>query len=108
MILNNKNAGTYIKYELKGTRLSLRDEELTLDLSRYERDFPVHLDISENAFGMLIMGPSHRYIAEIDIPAREFKIVKGEKDDLGFPKLSKIVLPFCTDKVSLTLWAVEV
>jgi hypothetical protein len=107
LIINKKNEGTHVHWELAGTRLSVRDGELTLDLSRYERDYPVHLDISENAFGMLIIGPSRRYIAELDIPAREYIIQKGEPDDMGFPKITKTAVPFDTVKVSLTLWALE-
>ncbi len=108
MIISKKNAGTYVQYELADTRLSFRDGELMLDLSRYERDYPVHLDICENAYGMLILGPSRRYVAELDIPAREYMVKKGEPDDLGFPILTRIAVPFDVDKVSLTLWAVEV
>jgi hypothetical protein len=108
MILNKKNQGTYVQYSLTGAGLSFREGELTLDLSCCQRDYPVHLDIFENACGRLVTGPSRRYMAEIDIPAREYKIVQGEKDDMGFPLLSKIALPFEVDKVSLTLWAVEV
>jgi hypothetical protein len=108
MIMIKKNQGRNAQYELTGTKLAIREGELTLDLSRYEREYPVHLDIGENAFGMLVMGPSRRYIAEIDIPAREYKIEIGEKDDLGFPKMTRKDMPFDVDKVSLTLWAVEV
>jgi hypothetical protein len=108
MILNKKNQGSYVQYRLTGAGLSFREGELTLDLSLCQRDYPVHLDISENDSGMLVTGPSCRYMAEIDIPAREYKIEQGEKDDMGFPMLSKIALPFDMDKVSLTLWAVEV
>ena len=108
MIVNKKNQGNYVQYELTGSKLSIRQGELALDLSRYERDYPVHLDISENAYGMLVMGSSYRYVAEIDIPAREYQIEKGEKDDLGFPKLSKKAVTFDAEKVSLTLWAVGV
>ncbi len=98
----------YVKYTLTGTLLSLREGELVLDLSHYQRDYPVHLDISENASGKLVLGLSHRYIAEVDIPAREYRIEKGETDNFGFPKLTKIAVPLDPDKISLTLWETEV
>ena len=108
MILIKKNEGTYIKHMLTGTELSLKDDELTIELSACQRNYPVHIDISENASGMLVIGPSRRYIAEIDIPACEYTIVKGEADNFGFPTLSKAIVPLDADKVSLTLWALEV
>jgi hypothetical protein len=107
MIINKKNEGRYVQYDLTGAGLSLRKGELMLEISSLERDYPVHLDISENANGQLVMGPSRRYIAELDIPAREYRVQKGEKDDMGFPMLTKIAEPFDVNKVSLTLWAME-
>jgi hypothetical protein len=108
MIVNKKNTGSYVAYQLTGAVLSFRHNELALDLPQYQCDYPVHLDISEDASGALVLGPSIRYIAEIDIPAREYIITAGEKDDIGFSLLYKAAVPFSAAKVSLTLWAVEV
>jgi hypothetical protein len=108
MRLNKKNQGSYIQYELNGSRISLRGGELTLDLAQLERDYAVHLDISQNTAGQLVMGPSYRYSAEIDIPARVYIVEKGEADDLGFPKLTRRAVPLDMEKVELTLWAGEV
>jgi hypothetical protein len=108
MIISYKNAGTYLRYSADGAMLSFRDGELALNLNEYLRDYPIHLDISENMEGRLVLGPSHRYLAEIDLPAREYQVTAGEKDDLGFPRLYKTVLPLPLEKVRLTLWAVEV
>ncbi len=46
-----KNIGPKIEYAVLNTRLSLRGE-LSVDLAKYERDFPVHMDICENEFGI--------------------------------------------------------
>jgi hypothetical protein len=107
MIIHKKNEGTYIKYKLDGIILSLQRGELTLDLSDYEQDYPIHLDISEDGNRKLVIGSARWYLAEIDIPAREYKIEAGEKDDAGFPRLKKTAQPLNTAKVALTLWAVE-
>jgi hypothetical protein len=107
MIIRKKNEGTYVPYKLDGIKLSLRRGKLTLDLPDYEQDYPVHLDISEDENGKLVIGPARWYLAEIDIPAREYKIEAGEKDDAGFPRLKKTAQPLDTAKVALTLWAVE-
>ena len=106
MILYKKNEGTYVPYELTGTSLSFRGA-LTLELSEYECDYPVSLDICEDLSGKLVLGLSHRYAAQIDIPARTYTIETGPADDFGFPKLKKTAMPLDTDKVTLTLWATD-
>lgn len=108
MIVTEKNSGAHIPYKLEGTTLSFRSGAFILDLSKYERDYPVHLDISENESGALVLGPSRRYVAELDIPARAYCIEAGEADDCGFPKLRKLPKPLDTDLVKMTLWAMEV
>jgi hypothetical protein len=108
MIICHKNRGTYIQYIIHGASISFRDGELTVNLAEHQRDFAVHLDISENPPGRLVLGQSHRYLAEIDLPPREYRVIPGENDDLGFPRLYKTDLPLTMEKVRLTLWALEV
>lgn len=106
MIIKKKNNGSYIPYALKGTQVSFNNDELTVDLAQHQRDWPVTLDISADQTGALVLGPSYRYVAQIDIPARSYTIAKGKADDFGFPQLSKIPVPLDTEQVTLTLWAV--
>jgi hypothetical protein len=108
MMVIEKNNGTYIPIVLSGTELLLGEGELKLDLALLESDHPVHIDISEDRAGRLVLGPALRYMAEIDIPARQYRIKTGPADDLGFPKLTKFALPLDANSISLTLWAVEV
>ena len=108
MIVHRKNDGTYVPYELAGTALSFGNGLLRVDLSEYECDWPIQLDICEDETGTLVLGPSFRYIAQVDICARTSTIEVGPADDFGFPKLKKVAAPLDTDKVTLTLWAREV
>lgn len=107
MIIIEKNKGAKISYSLRTTKLTL-GEELTADLTKYERDFAVHLDFCFNPFGMLTMGISERYAAQVDIPARSYNYVDNGVDDEGKPLTSKEAVPLDTDKVTLTMWAVGV
>jgi hypothetical protein len=100
MIIVEKEPGTKIEYSAAGNMVSFRGGELSLDLSRFERDFPVHIDICENAFGMLTMGISRKYVAQIDIPARKYTEVQD-----GVMVMQPV--PFSMDNVTLTLWEVE-
>lgn len=107
MIIIDKNEGAKITHSLRTTKLTLGDE-LTIDLSKYERDFAVHLDFCFNPFGMLTMGISERYAAQVDIPARSYSYLDNGVDDEGKPLTTKVAVPLDTDKVTLTLWAVGV
>lgn len=107
MMVVHKNEGPKIPYTVSGNMISFRDGELSLDLEKYERDFPVHIDICENEFTMLTVGISRRYVAQIDIPAREYEFVENGTDEQGNPKYDKVVAPFSMDKVTLNLWTIE-
>lgn len=106
MIILEKNAGQKIDYSIKVSKLTLNDE-MTLDLSKCERDFDVHVDICINQFGMLTMGLSEKYVAQIDIPAREYTYQENGTDEEGNPKVEKVAVPFDMARVTLTLWSME-
>lgn len=104
MIIRHKNEGTYVDYALRGTALTFGSNTLTVDLSEQARDWPVSLDISAEENGHLVLGPSFRYIAQVEIPERSHAILKGVADDFGFPQLSRVTAPLDMGKVVLTLW----
>ena len=107
MIIKYKQDGTYIDYMLQNTVLSFNDGVLEIDLSAQQAGYPVHLDVSADENGELLIGPSHRYVAEIDIPARVNKLNYKEKlaDDLGIVQAYRTTEPFDIEEVVLTLWA---
>ena len=102
MIIVEKNAGPKIPYEVEDTYLTF-DDELTLKLSKYQREDTVHKTICYDAEGDLMIGTAgaRRYVAEIDIPGFEYEI-EGEGDEQ-----TRTQLPLDMDKVTLTLWAIE-
>jgi hypothetical protein len=108
MVVRHKNEGAYIAYELNGTELSFRGGELVIDLKEEQRGYPLRIDVSADAEGRLVVGESHRYVAEIDIPARVYKLnSKGYTDDLGIVQAFRSVEPFDPAETVLTLWALE-
>ena len=71
MIIIEKNAGEKIPYSIsKKTKLCF-DDDLTLDLAKQEKDWPVHKDICVDRDGNLCTGTGEGlyYVAQIDIPA---------------------------------------
>jgi len=110
MIIVNKNEGPKIDYEIQNTATKKKitfDDDLTINLIKREEDWPVHIDVCFDADGCLVIGTAagRAYVAEIDIPAREYiypePAEEGEEQDPPTP------VPLDLDKVTLSLWAVE-
>lgn len=102
MIIVNKNGGTKIPYEEYGTKICF-DDDLTINLSKREEDEPVHIDVCYDADGALVLGAAagRRYVAEIDIPARNYtESASGEET-------TRVPVPLDMEKVTLTLWAID-
>lgn len=110
MIIVEKNEGPKIDYEVKNTSTKKTicfDDDLTINLVKREQDWPVHIDICFDHDGELVIGTAagRAYVAEIDIPAREYiypdPAEEGEEQDPPIP------VPLDLDKVTLSLWAVD-
>lgn len=100
-----KTGGVKVELRVSGTKVYLGDDEMVLNLSKYERDDPVHIDIGLNARGFLTFGVSDRYAVQIDIPGREYELVdSGELDENGSPRMKKVAQPFSMNNVTITLW----
>lgn len=93
----------HIDHSKRGNKLTLGDDELTLNLSKYEQDDPKHIDICFDATGCLVIGTAtgRKYVAEIDIPARRYtEEVSGEET-------TREPVDFDINLCTLTLWAVD-
>ena len=100
-----KTGGIKVGLRVSGTKVYLGDDEMVLNLSKYERDDPVHIDIGLNARGFLTFGVSDRYAVQIDIPGREYELVdSGELDENGVSRMKKVAKPFSMNNVTITLW----
>lgn len=98
--------GTKIDYEIMGNKIIFADE-LMLNLEKYERDDPMHIDVCRDEFGCLCMGLASSYVAQIDIPAREYTYEEDGVDEENNPIFKKEAQPFDIGKVIITLWEVE-
>ena len=110
MIIVNKNEGPKIDYDIQNTATKKKitfDDDLTINLVKREEDWPVHIDVCFDADGCLVIGTAagRAYVAEIDIPAREY--IYPEPGEEGEEQDSPTPVPLDLDKVTLSLWAVE-
>lgn len=110
-----KNEGTKLNYEVVGTKLFLGDDEIMVNLAKYEKDEPVHIDVVRNWDGALATSIGKNddlsYAAQIDIPARAYteKVEKvpamdGEGE---VEQTTKIPVKFDISRCTLTLWAID-
>jgi hypothetical protein len=106
MIVIEKNAGEKIPYTVNGTKICF-DDMLTMKCEKYQKDWPVHKDICMDTDGDLTMGTGDGlyYVAEVDIPAKEYQEQEPASDDEE--PAAPVALPLDMDKVTLTLWALE-
>ena len=93
MIIIEKNEGKKIDYEVNGSKITFGDDEITLNLEKYERDEAVQIDICIDDDLILIAGPSKYFVANVIIPARQYDDESGK------------AIPFNMDNVTLVLWA---
>lgn len=110
MIIVEKNEGPKIDYEITSTskkKAICFDDDLTINLIKREEDWPVHIDVCFDADGCLVIGTAagRAYVAEIDIPAREY--IYPEPAEEGEEQEPPTPVPLDLDKVTLSLWAVE-
>ena len=96
-----KNEGPKIPYEVFGKKICF-DDDLTINLVKREEDWAVHIDVCYDRDKNLVIGTAagRAYVAEIDIPAREYTVPETEEDE-------REPIPLDMDKVTLTLWAIE-
>lgn len=101
MIIIHKNKGEKIPYEVSGKRITF-DDDLSLNLAKQEKDWPVHIDVCVDRDGNLCNGTGAGlyYVAQIDIPAAQYTVPESEEDP---PQR----LPLDMDTVTLTLWSIE-
>lgn len=108
-----KNAGTKIDYEVNGTKISLNDDELTINLARYQKDDAVMKDIMVDSEGFLTLGQGSYYVAQVEIPAKEYdettetvtEVVDGEEVEKEV--INRTAKPLDMDKVTLYLFSID-
>jgi hypothetical protein len=109
MIIVEKNEGQKIDYEIQNTATKKKitfDDDLTINLAKREEDWAVHIDVCYDEDENLVLGTAagRAYVAEIDIPAREYT----EEPDPEDPEQTiRTPVPLDLDKCTLSLWSIE-
>lgn len=102
-----KNEGKKIAFEQSGTRLYFGDDELMVNAAKYQKDWPVEVDICKDKAGNLTIGTDSalRYVAQIMIPAAKYnEITEGEGEEMT---VTRELIPLDMGAVELHLWSIE-
>lgn len=117
-----KNPGTKIDYEQSGTKIFFGDDELMVNAAKYQKDWPVQIDIcaDENSNLVIGVGVGRYYVAQLDIPATEYKEIEVETEETimavtetdGDDEIEKTTTkkepqPLNMADVVLTLWSMD-
>ena len=127
MIEVEVNIGKKIAYAVEGNKVTFNDE-LTLNLEKMERDFPVCIDICIDSYGMVRTGLASEYAAQIEIPERQYTETEipnpdyreaegiSEDGEADSPQdsmrnesptiINRESVPFSLDRVTLKLYAI--
>jgi ATP-dependent protease HslVU (ClpYQ) peptidase subunit len=114
------NSGEKVDYSLKKDKLTLNDE-LTLSLDKYQRDYEVTKDVMADGDGSLAIGSGRYYVAQVVIPAAEYEetveeAVAGDSTESGSDNgtiegsgniTTRTKKPLNTDDVELRLFSIE-
>lgn len=114
-----KNPGTKIAYEQDGTKITFGDDELMVNAAKYQRDWPVQVDVCADGNDNLVIGvgTGRYYVAQLDIPAIEYTETEVEKEvteTVDGEEVTKTVMttekeaqPLDMSKAVLTLWSLD-
>ncbi len=118
-----KNPGEKIAYEQSGTKIFFGDDELMVNAAKYQKDWPVQVDIcaDENRNLVIGVGVGRYYVAQVDIPATEYKEIEVEAEETTAAMLDTdsteetqttakkqlVAQPLDMAKVVLTLWSID-
>ena len=101
--------GTHIEYETSRKSITFGDEDLTINLKNREMDESITIDICSDKQGFLVIGAEtgFKYVAQVEIPAREYTETPGEPDEEGNVHTERTPVPFDIDRCTIYLWALE-
>lgn len=104
------NEGTKIQWAQTWSKITFGDDELMVNVEKYQRDWPVHLDICGDSDGNLVIGAGtgRYYVAQIDISATQYtQIQTAYNAEEDTPQYISEPAPFDMADVTLTLWSVD-
>lgn len=104
-----KTPGKHIDYVTSNKSITFGDEDLTINLKNRELDEVTTIDICSDKQGFLVIGAEtgFRYVAQVEIPARQYTEETSEPDVEGNTNIIRTAVPFNIDNCTIYLWGME-
>lgn len=115
MKIVSMNEGTKIDYSLRTTKLTIGDA-IMLNLAKYQRDWPVIVDVMADADGNLVLGEGRFYVAQVEVPPMTYTETEepapqaetGDTEgNTPTATVTRTPNPLDTDDVTLRLWSID-
>ena len=99
------NSGTKIDWEQTGTKIFFGDDEIMVNVAKYQQDEERTIDIVIDRSGNLAIGADSgiRYAAQIEIPANEYEYIENEETE----ETERVKVPLDMANVILKLWSID-
>lgn len=88
-------------------RLLWIGDAIAMRLPRLQTDDTVKKDICADADGNLVFGLGENYVAQVEIPPKEYEYIEGETDAEGKKTVERVQKDFDISKCTLILWSIE-
>ena len=91
-----KNKGKKIEWKQSATHLYFGGDEIMINVAKYQKNWPVSLDICKNRAGNLTIGTksAQRYVAQVEIPTARYNENDGKRENTPI------------DMSEVTLWSI--
>jgi len=110
MKITNMNSGNYIPFAINGSTVVVgTNPGITVDMAASQTDAWVTIDLSHDASGNLIKGVGTKYVANVIIPPKSYKLVDTPytgPDGTATTIKVKQALPLNVSACTLQLWSV--
>ena len=99
------NDGTKIDWEQSATKIFFGDDEIMVNVAKYQKDETNTIDIVIARDGTLAIGADSgiRYAAQIEIPANEYNYIENEETE----ETERVKIPLDMANVILKLWSID-
>lgn len=102
------NSGEYIDYEVEGTRIFFGDDELMINLKKYQGDEERTIDITKTRRNTLAVGADSgfAYAAQVIIPKKEYDYETKTDEETNESTTTRTAKDLNMDDVVLKLYAI--
>lgn len=94
LLIIEADSGLKINYKIDGTKISFNNEQMTIDLAKFEKEYTLQLPISQDFDNCVTTGTSKKMWAMITIPTKQYILTPVDDPNATIPLYTKTAIPF--------------